>query len=104
MVEKYSNDVIFLFFLLEIFIVLFEEVYSCFLWIGVNWCIEIIEDLVFYFSIVVFLLMICVEKVGIDEKMFMKVFCCLGSWFNLGVLDSNFMVNNKLLVFFFEVL
>ena len=42
--------------------------------------------------------MTCVEKAGTDEKMLMKVFRCLGSWFNLGVLDSNFMANNKLLV------
>ncbi|XP_027394836.1 transportin-3 isoform X3 [Bos indicus] len=48
--------------------------------------------------------MTCVEKAGTDEKMLMKVFRCLGSWFNLGVLDSNFMANNKLLALLFEVL
>lgn len=36
--------------------------------------------------------------------MLIKVFRCLGSWFNLGVLDSNFMANNQLLVVLFQVL
>lgn len=48
--------------------------------------------------------MTCVEKAGNDEKMLMKIFRCLGSWFNLGVLDSNFMANSKLLSLLFEVL
>lgn len=48
--------------------------------------------------------MTCVEKVGSDEKMLIKIFRCLGSWFNLGVLDSTFMANSKLLSLLFEVL
>lgn len=36
--------------------------------------------------------------------MFIKVFRCLGSWFNLGVLDSNFMASNQLLMVLFQVL
>lgn len=44
------------------------------------------------------------EKTGNDEKMFIKVFRCLGSWFNLGVLDTNFMANNQLLMVLFQVL
>ncbi|XP_025234071.1 transportin-3 isoform X2 [Theropithecus gelada] len=103
LVEKYSNDVTSLPFLLEILTVLPEEVHSRSLRIGANRRTEIIEDLAFYSSTVVSLLMTCVEK-GTDEKMLMKVFRCLGSWFNLGVLDSNFMANNKLLALLFEVL
>uniref|UniRef100_F6SUW5 Transportin 3 n=1 Tax=Callithrix jacchus TaxID=9483 RepID=F6SUW5_CALJA len=104
LVEKYSNDVTSLPFLLEILTVLPEEVHSRSLRIGANRRTEIIEDLAFYSSTVVSLLMTCVEKAGTDEKMLMKVFRCLGSWFNLGVLDSNFMANNKLLALLFEVL
>ncbi|KFO08733.1 Transportin-3, partial [Balearica regulorum gibbericeps] len=48
--------------------------------------------------------MTCVEKAGNDEKMLIKIFRCLGSWFNLGVLDSTFMANSKLLSLLFEVL
>lgn len=48
--------------------------------------------------------MTCLEKSGSDEKMLIKVFRCLGSWFNLGVLDSNFMATNQLLVVLFQVL
>uniref|UniRef100_A0ACB8FLT2 Transportin-3 n=1 Tax=Sphaerodactylus townsendi TaxID=933632 RepID=A0ACB8FLT2_9SAUR len=48
--------------------------------------------------------MTCVGKTGSDEKMLMKIFRCLGSWFNLGVLDSTFMANSKLLSLLFEVL
>lgn len=44
------------------------------------------------------------EKAGNDEKMLIKVFRCLGSWFNLGVLDSNFMASNQLLMVLFQVL
>ena len=44
------------------------------------------------------------EKTGSDEKMLIKVFRCLGSWFNLGVLDSNFMASNQLLMVLFQVL
>ncbi|XP_004398070.1 PREDICTED: transportin-3 isoform X2 [Odobenus rosmarus divergens] len=104
LVEKYSNDVTSLPFLLEILTVLPEEVHSRSLRIGANRRTEIIEDLAFYSSTVVSLLMTCIEKAGTDEKMLMKVFRCLGSWFNLGVLDSNFMANNKLLALLFEVL
>lgn len=46
----------------------------------------------------------CVEKAGNEEKMLIKIFRCLGSWFNLGVLDSTFMANSKLLSLLFEVL
>ncbi|XP_012520190.1 PREDICTED: transportin-3 [Propithecus coquereli] len=102
--QRYSSDVTSLPFLLEILTVLPEEVHSRSLRIGANRRTEIIEDLAFYSSTVVSLLMTCVEKAGTDEKMLMKVFRCLGSWFNLGVLDSNFMANNKLLALLFEVL
>lgn len=36
--------------------------------------------------------------------MLIKVFRCLGSWFNLGVLDSNFMASNQLLMVLFQIL
>ncbi|KAH1186537.1 hypothetical protein KIL84_019286 [Mauremys mutica] len=104
LVEKYSNDVTSLPFLLEILTVLPEEVNSRSLRIGANRRTEIIEDLAYYSSTVISLLMTCVEKAGNDEKMLMKIFRCLGSWFNLGVLDSNFMANSKLLSLLFEVL
>ncbi|XP_075455373.1 transportin-3 isoform X2 [Ascaphus truei] len=104
LVETYSNDVTSLPFLLEILTVLPEEVHSRSLRIGANRRTEIIEDLAFYSSTVVALLMTCVEKTGDNEKMLIKTFRCLGSWFNLGVLDSNFMANNRLLLLLFQVL
>ncbi|XP_026578477.1 transportin-3 [Pseudonaja textilis] len=104
LVEKYNNDVSSLPFLLEILTVLPEEVHSRSLRIGANRRTEIIEDLAFYSSTVVSLLVTCVEKSGSEEKMLIKIFRCLGSWFNLGVLDSTFMANSKLLSLLFEVL
>ncbi|XP_077120495.1 transportin-3 isoform X1 [Ranitomeya variabilis] len=104
LVETYSNDVSSLPFLLEILTVLPEEVHSRSLRIGANRRAEIIEDLAFYSSTVVSLLMNCVEKSAGNEKMLIKTFRCLGSWFNLGVLDSNFMANNRLLLLLFQVL
>uniref|UniRef100_A0A6Q2Y1G4 Uncharacterized protein n=1 Tax=Esox lucius TaxID=8010 RepID=A0A6Q2Y1G4_ESOLU len=104
LIEKYSNDVSSMTFLIEILTVLPEEVHSRSLRIGANRRTEIIEDLAYYSSTVVTLLGSCVEKTGSDEKMLIKVFRCLGSWFNLGVLDSNFMANNQLLMVLFQVL
>ncbi|XP_058272862.1 transportin-3 [Hemibagrus wyckioides] len=104
LIEKYSNDVTSMPFLIEILTVLPEEVHSRSLRIGANRRSEIIEDLAYYSTTVVTLLMTCLEKSGSDEKMLIKVFRCLGSWFNLGVLDSNFMANNQLLVVLFQVL
>ncbi|KAK3517940.1 hypothetical protein QTP70_027900 [Hemibagrus guttatus] len=104
LIEKYSNDVTSMPFLIEILTVLPEEVHSRSLRIGANRRTEIIEDLAYYSTTVVTLLMTCLEKSGSNEKMLIKVFRCLGSWFNLGVLDSNFMANNQLLVVLFQVL
>ncbi|KAF7694123.1 transportin-3 [Silurus meridionalis] len=104
LIEKYSNDVTSMPFLIEILTVLPEEVHSRSLRIGANRRTEIIEDLAYYSTTVVTLLMTSLEKSGSDEKMLIKVFRCLGSWFNLGVLDSNFMATNQLLVVLFQVL
>uniref|UniRef100_A0A1A8F3R9 Transportin-3 n=1 Tax=Nothobranchius korthausae TaxID=1143690 RepID=A0A1A8F3R9_9TELE len=103
LIEKYNNDISSMPFLIEILTVLPEEVHSRSLRIGANRRTEIIEDLAFYSTTVVTLLASCVEKTG-DEKMLMKVFRCLGSWFNLGVLDSNFMASNHLLMVLFQIL
>ncbi|XP_072233204.1 transportin-3 isoform X1 [Leuresthes tenuis] len=101
---RYNNDISSMPFLIEILTVLPEEVHSRSLRIGANRRTEIIEDLAFYSSTVVTLLTTCVEKTGSDEKMLIKVFRCLGSWFNLGVLDCNFMASNQLLMVLFQVL
>ncbi|KPP76261.1 transportin-3-like [Scleropages formosus] len=104
LIEKYSSDISSLPFLMEILTVLPEEVHSRSLRIGANRRAEIIEDLAYYSSTVVTLLVSCAEKAGNDEKILIKVFRCLSSWFNLGVLDSNFMANNRLLIVLFQVL
>lgn len=104
LIEKYSSDETSLSFLLEILTVLPEEVHSRSLRIGANRRTEIIEDLTFSSSTVVSLLMSCIEKSGNSEKMLIKAFRCLGSWFNLGILDSNFMANNRILLLLFQVL
>ncbi|XP_028254571.1 transportin-3 isoform X2 [Parambassis ranga] len=104
LIEKYNNDISSMPFLIEILTVLPEEVHSRSLRIGANRRTEIIEDLAYYSSTVVTLLTTCVEKTGSDEKMLIKVFRCLGSWFNLGILDSNFMASNQLLMVLFQVL
>uniref|UniRef100_A0A671MWS1 Transportin-3 n=1 Tax=Sinocyclocheilus anshuiensis TaxID=1608454 RepID=A0A671MWS1_9TELE len=104
LIEKYGNDVSSMPFLIEILTVLPEEVHSRSLRIGANRRTEIIEDLAYYSTTVVTLLVTCAEKSGHDEKMLIKVFRCLGSWFNLGVLDNNFMANNQLLMILFQVL
>ncbi|XP_061570250.1 transportin-3 isoform X2 [Cololabis saira] len=104
LIEKYNNDISSMPFLIEILTVLPEEVHSRSLRIGANRRTEIIEDLAFCSNTVVTLLTTCVEKTGNDEKMLIKVFRCLGSWFNLGVLDSSFMANNQIIMVLFQVL
>ncbi|XP_023652672.1 transportin-3-like [Paramormyrops kingsleyae] len=104
LIEKYSSDISSMPFLMEILTVLPEEVHSRSLRIGTNRRTEIIEDLRLYSNSVVTLLVSCIEKTGNNEKMLMKVFRCLSSWFNLGVLDHNFMASNQLLVILFQVL
>uniref|UniRef100_A0A4W3H4Q8 Transportin 3 n=1 Tax=Callorhinchus milii TaxID=7868 RepID=A0A4W3H4Q8_CALMI len=91
-------------FLLEILTVLPEEVHSRSLRIGANRRTEIIEDLAYSSSTVVSLLTACAEQAGSEEKTLIRVFRCLGSWFNLGVLDSSFMANNRLLLNLFQAL
>uniref|UniRef100_A0A3Q3F8Y9 Transportin-3 n=1 Tax=Labrus bergylta TaxID=56723 RepID=A0A3Q3F8Y9_9LABR len=91
LIEKYNNDISSMPFLIEILTVLPEEVHSRSLRIGANRRTEIIEDLAYYSSTVVTLLTTCVEKTGNDEKMFIKVFRCLGSC-------------NQLLMVLFQVL
>ncbi|KAA0720943.1 Transportin-3 Importin-12 [Triplophysa tibetana] len=104
LIEKYGNDVSSMPFLIEILTVLPEEVHSRSLRIGSNRRTEIIEDLAYYSTTVVALLVTCTEKSGNNEKMLIKVFRCLGSWFNLGVLDNNFIASNQLLMILFQVL
>lgn len=104
LIQKYSDDTSSLPFLLEILTVLPEEVHSRSLRIGANRRTEIIDELSSHSNSVVSLLMSCVEKAGDDEKMLIKIFRCLGSWFNLGTLDRNFMAKNELLAILFRVL
>eukprot|EP00062_Callorhinchus_milii_P024425 gi/632984318/ref/XP_007909082.1/ PREDICTED: transportin-3 [Callorhinchus milii] len=104
LIEKYGNDPASLCFLLEILTVLPEEVHSRSLRIGANRRTEIIEDLAYSSSTVVSLLTACAEQAGSEEKTLIRVFRCLGSWFNLGVLDSSFMANNRLLLNLFQAL
>nr|XP_033815477.1 transportin-3 isoform X2 [Geotrypetes seraphini] len=103
LIEKYSNETSSLPFLLEILTVLPEEVHSRSLRIGANRRSEIIEELSAASSTVVSLLLNCMEKEN-EEKMLIKSFRCLGSWFNLGVLNTDVMANNRLLLLLFQVL
>uniref|UniRef100_UPI00358E79EC transportin-3-like isoform X1 n=2 Tax=Myxine glutinosa TaxID=7769 RepID=UPI00358E79EC len=104
LVQKYGGNVSSLPFLLEILTVLPEEVHSRSLRIGANRRTEIIEELAFHAGTVLSLLAACAENCGSDERTLVKVFKCLASWFNLAVLDSNFMANSKLLVILFNIL
>ncbi|XP_036373459.1 transportin-3-like [Megalops cyprinoides] len=104
LIEKYSSEVSSMLVLVEILTVLPEEVHSRSLRIGANRRAEIIQDLACYSNMVVSLLVSCVEKVGGSEGMLIKVVRCLGSWFNLGVLDSSLLADNQLLLILFQVL
>uniref|UniRef100_A0A4W3H4C7 Transportin-3 n=1 Tax=Callorhinchus milii TaxID=7868 RepID=A0A4W3H4C7_CALMI len=104
LIEKCGGRGSSLCFLLEILTVLPEEVHSRSLRIGANRRTEIIEDLAYSSSTVVSLLTACAEQAGSEEKTLIRVFRCLGSWFNLGVLDSSFMANNRLLLNLFQAL
>uniref|UniRef100_A0A4W3H9G2 Transportin-3-like n=1 Tax=Callorhinchus milii TaxID=7868 RepID=A0A4W3H9G2_CALMI len=102
--EKYGNDETALPFLLEILTVLPEEVHSRSLRIGANRRTEVIEDLAYHASIVIGLLTACMERCGHNEKLMIKVFRCLMSWINLGVLHTDHVASSQLLVALFQVL
>ncbi|XP_048376990.1 transportin-3-like isoform X1 [Stegostoma tigrinum] len=104
LIEKYGNDESALPFLLEILTVLPEEVHSPSLRIGTNRRTEVIEDLAYNASMVIALLTAYMERCSHDEKLVIKVFRCLMSWINLGILHNDHVANSQLLVALFQVL
>ncbi|GCB63304.1 hypothetical protein scyTo_0007374 [Scyliorhinus torazame] len=104
LIEKYGNDESALPFLLEILTVLPEEVHSRSLRIGTNRRTEVIEDLAYHASMVIGLLTAYMERCSHDEKLVIKVFRCLMSWINLGILHTDHIANSQLLVALFQVL
>lgn len=104
LIEKYGNDESALPFLLEILTVLPEEVHSRSLRVGTNRRTEVIEDLAYHASLVIGLLTAYMERCSHDEKLVVKVFRCLMSWINLGILHTDHIANSQLLVALFQVL
>ncbi|XP_038639310.1 transportin-3-like isoform X3 [Scyliorhinus canicula] len=104
LIEKYGNDESALPFLLEILTVLPEEVHSRSLRIGTNRRTEVIEDLAYHASMVIGLLTAYMERCSHDEKLVIKVFRCLMSWINLGILHTDHIANSQLLVALFQIL
>ncbi|XP_069765925.1 transportin-3-like isoform X3 [Narcine bancroftii] len=104
LIEKYGNNESALPFLLEILTVLPEEVHSRSLRIGTNRRTEVIEDLAYHASLVIGLLTAYMERCSHDEKLVIKVFRCLMSWINLGILHTDHIANSQLLMAIFQVL
>ncbi|XP_066264625.1 transportin-3-like isoform X2 [Branchiostoma lanceolatum] len=97
LIEKFGNTVGNLPFLLEVLTVLPEEVNSRSLRLGANRRGEVIEELAGSCDLVVQLLIACTQSCAADSRVQAKVYRCLGSWFNLGVIQGEAVATSQLL-------
>ncbi|XP_035663115.1 transportin-3-like isoform X5 [Branchiostoma floridae] len=97
LIEKFGNTVGNLPFLLEVLTVLPEEVNSRSLRLGANRRGEVIEELAESCDLVIQLLIACTQSCAADSRVQAKVYRCLGSWFNLGVIQGEAVATSQLL-------
>ncbi|XP_035663113.1 transportin-3-like isoform X4 [Branchiostoma floridae] len=104
LIEKFGNTVGNLPFLLEVLTVLPEEVSfilmhvnSRSLRLGANRRGEVIEELAESCDLVIQLLIACTQSCAADSRVQAKVYRCLGSWFNLGVIQGEAVATSQLL-------
>ncbi|XP_077867063.1 transportin-3-like [Saccoglossus kowalevskii] len=91
-------------FLLEFLTVMPEEVHSRPLRLGANRRDEITTELSESVSMTISMLTTCVEMYAADFRLLTKVFKCLASWFNLGVVPAELIAQSKLILAPFHVL
>ncbi|KAJ8315715.1 hypothetical protein KUTeg_007865 [Tegillarca granosa] len=91
-------------FLLEVLTVLPEEVNSRSLRLGANRRQEITEELKKAAPMVLQLMDACVDTCASDPRAHAKVFRCLGSWYSIGVVPPELILNSKLMMAPFQVL
>lgn len=104
LIERYGSNTQQLPFLLEVLTVLPEEIGSKALRLGANRRMEVNGDLYKTSPVVVQLLTACIENNQFDSRLQMKIFRCLGSWFNINVISQDDIVNSKVLHAAFHVL
>ncbi|XP_064628883.1 transportin-3-like [Lineus longissimus] len=100
LIEKFGNNVQHLHFLLEVLTVMPEEINSRSLRLGANRRKELTEELASAAPLVLQLLTACTENGActVDERLQIKVFRCLGSWFSISAIPQDQIVNSKLLM------
>eukprot|EP00105_Crassostrea_gigas_P004006 XP_011417072.1 PREDICTED: transportin-3 isoform X1 [Crassostrea gigas] len=104
LIQKFGGNPHQMSFLLEVLTVLPEEVNSRSLRLGANRREEITKEFLKASPMMLQLLTAVIEDPSCDEKNQIKVFRCLGSWFNLGVIPEHDIVNSKLLMVPFQVM
>ncbi|XP_077999883.1 transportin-3-like [Glandiceps talaboti] len=103
MMQRFGNDPKYLPFLLEVLTVMPEEVNSRTLRLGANRRQELTQDFSQSVTMMISLLSNCLEKTT-ETRLLTKVFKCLASWFNLGVIPADLIVQSKVIMAPFQVL
>ncbi|XP_029646320.1 transportin-3 [Octopus sinensis] len=104
LIERYGQNAQQLPFLLEVLTVLPEEIGSKALRLGANRRMEVSYDLLKTSPVVVQLLTACIKNNQYETRLQMKIFRCLGSWFNINAVSQEEIVNSAVLHTAFHVL
>ncbi|XP_046572522.1 transportin-3-like [Haliotis rubra] len=104
LIQKFGSNMQQLPFLLEVLTVMPEEINSRSLRLGANRRTEITEELGKSCPLVIQLLAACVDSVEGNHRVQAKVFRVLGSWFSVGAIPSDSILNTKLLQAPFQAL
>ncbi|ESO89343.1 hypothetical protein LOTGIDRAFT_177445 [Lottia gigantea] len=91
-------------FLLEVLTVLPEEINSRSLRLGANRRQEVINELIAACPVVLQLLGVCAESSGEDTRMQARILRVIGSWFSVGAISQDAIINTPLLQAPFEAL
>ncbi|XP_070539739.1 transportin-3-like [Ptychodera flava] len=103
LLQRFGNDPKYLSFLLEVLTVIPEEINSRTLRLGANRREEIIQEFSQSVSMVITLLTNCIDTTN-DSRLLTKVFKCLASWFNVGVIPDDLISQSKVMKAPFHVL
>ena len=103
LIDRFSTDTKHVHFLIEVLTVLPEEVNSSSLRLGKNRRTEVTEELSTHSGLMIKVLEATLETTT-DARLQAKVFRCLGSWFSIGVIPQENIINSKVLMEPFKTL
>ncbi|XP_050391682.1 transportin-3 [Patella vulgata] len=103
-IQKFGSNAQQTSFLLEVLTVLPEEINSRSLRLGANRRQEVIAELTSACPVVLQLLTACSESAGDDKRLQARIFRVVGSWFSVGGISQDAIINTPLLQAPFEAL